>query len=443
MDIHKNSALIKRILLICLSVGLVASALDIQGGGFSPKNIVVRAYTQVKNFTRSRSARTSRNGSNTGQKKVAPQKPAHKYRVLKRRNVSRLVEKRVRSSFEQARELQEENPSYLAFIGEPVRRVRRSKDMPSGRVYANKPFLTTSEQTANYMAAQNNRLFIRESRRIRNWVRELRSHLSQLEKAARDTPKPDQPIEWLAHQVSPETTILFVGEMHGFSEIREAVETLLTALHNQHSNREIILFTEFLPKGLRWKGQIIDDALALPDYTPIWEKALQNHMEVIGLEPQLVLADFCEVEGISEEGFLNVFSQWAHLEGMRLRNESWLETLQTYRAIHPDALFVVYAGAAHSTYYFPFSLATALLRTEKPFVATLYPDKVLTSNGNVFFGEPEFVRHVDILESLTKSFVFRRPVLQFQEPELAKLAGFDVRINVPIDRQRHAIENGF
>ena len=356
--------------------------------------------------------------------------------------VSRVLERRVKSSFESAKKIQQKLPAMArTAFGEPVRRVRRAKDMPQARVYADKPFLTTREQTANYMAAQSNRLFVQQSENLLRWHEQVEQHLPQMEEAVRQMSQPEHPIAWLAEQIPAQTTTLFVGEMHGFTEIRQGVADLLSTLRAQNPAREIILFTEFLPENFHWRETTDPALLDLPKYATIWEEANHNHIEVIGLEPEVALADSCEVEGLRETGKKAVFPQWAHLEGMRLRNEAWLQTMQTYRAQHPDALFVVYSGSAHSSYYFPFSLPT-LMSKEHPFVVTLYPDKVLTATSSFWVSHIDFVPYQEPLERLTKHVLFQRPVLQFKDPEISRLAGFDVRIKLSIDEERHAAENG-
>ena len=357
---------------------------------------------------------------------------------------SRILDKRLRTSFETARELQKQHPQHIDFLGEPIRRVRRAKDMPTHRVYADKPFLTTRRQTANYMAAKSNRAYLKESKHVLEWIKQLKNHLPQMQKAARQTAdlQAENFIPWLTEQIPARTTTLFVGEMHGFKEIHQSVEMLLISLHEQNPNREIILFTEFLPKDFQWSEDVRPYSLALPDYAPIWQQAARKGIPVIGLEEEVSFYDFCDVEGIDPQGNVKVISQWAHLEGMRIRNESWTDTLTAYRKKYPHALFVVYTGAAHSSYYFPYSLSTAL-HNERPFVLTLYPDKYFKLNGRGLIGQMVAATHEEPLEALTKHIMFKQAVLQFKDPELSRLAGFDVRLKIPINLEQHAEEKGF
>jgi len=355
-------------------------------------------------------------------------------RIIQSERISYLLQRRLKTSFQRARQAQQELlPQTAGILGEPVRRVRRAKDMPQVRVYEDKPFLTTRQQTANYMAAQSNRLFVQQSEYMRAWTQQVQEHLPQLQEAARNTPQPEYPIPWLTQHIPTKTTTLFVGEVHDFPEIRANVQMLLIFLRQQNPEREIFLFTEFLPENFRWSKEIDPASLDYPEYTPVWEQAAQEHIETIGLEPAVAMDDFCDVEVIAHNGSKRLTSQWAHLEGMRLRNEAWVRTLETYRKEHPNALFVVYTGAFHSAYYFPFSLPTTLSK-ERPFVVSLYPDKDLVISGK-WIGTQQIVRREGSLEAITKHIVFRQRVLQFKNPTLSKLAGFDVGIRITVDPQ--------
>ena len=136
---------------------------------------------------------------------------------------------------------------------------------------------------------------------------------------------------------------------------------------------------------------------------------------------------------------------WGHLEGVRLRNEAWVRTLEKYHAENPDALFVVYSGSAHSSYNVPFTLSTAMAK-EIPFVVTLYPDVVFKLKPGGWWVsslEEDPVPFEEPLEQMTQKGAFPQKTIQFQDPELAKLAGFNVRLRLPIDRTRYALDHGF
>lgn len=361
--------------------------------------------------------------------------------------ISRRLSKRTRETYQQAKLAQQERAHSRGLtIGEPVRAVRRAKDMPTAQVYKDKPFLTTREQTANYMIAQSNRLFVKELARMDQLWEQLDLHMSELKEAAAHTPQPAEPITWLAQQIPAKTSILFLGEVHGYSELQNAATQLLQLLRQREPHRKIILLTEFLPENFRYTANTPTKDLYLADFEPVWKEALRNNIEVIGLEPLHVIKDTCSMEYFNQKNNkIKIGSHWAHLEGVRLRNEAWARTLEKYRTENPDALFVVYSGSAHSMYNFPFTLSTALTK-EVPFVVTLFPDviyKMKSGGWLVASLEETPVPFEEPLEQMTQTGAFPQKTLQFQDAELAKLAGFDVRLRLPIDRTRYALDHGF
>ena len=359
--------------------------------------------------------------------------------------ISRQLEKRAVLSFEQAKQAQAALGSSRSIVaGEPVRTVLRPKDMPRTNVYSDKPFLTTRRQTANYLVSQSNRLFVRELERMKAVWEQIDTHLPQLQAAAAQTEQSPTPIPWLAHQIPADTSLLFIGEVHGYSEIRQATAALLRELRALYPAREILLFTEFLPEDFHPSQSADLTSLSLPRYVPVWETALQEDIEVIGLEPDFILEDSCTALAINRKGKFKLVPQWALLEGVRLRNEHWKDTLQKYRQQHPQALFVVYSGAGHSLYNYPFSLSAAL-PNEKSFVTALYPDKFLKiqSNGTRLVQELVSAPFTGPLEGLTEQVKFPQSVLHFKDPSLSRTAGFDVRIRLPINIEQYMLEHGY
>lgn len=366
---------------------------------------------------------------------------------LQSEQISRQLYKRTQSTYEQAKLAQQARGHFRGLtLGEPVRAIRRSKDMPTAQVYKDKPFLTTRAQTANYMIAKSNRLFIHELERMDRLWKELDQHLPELQEAAAKTPQPAEPIPWLVGQIPANTSILFVGEVHDYAEIRQGTAKLLQQLRQREPTRKIILLTEFLPEDFHYTANTPTKALHFPDLEPVWKEALANDIEVIGLEPRHIITDYCLMEYLNREGNkIQTRPHWGHLEGVRLRNEAWVRTLEKYRAENPDALFVVYSGSAHSSYNVPFTLSTAMAK-EIPFVVTLYPDVVFKLKPGGWWVsslEENPSPFEEPLEQMTKKGAFPQKTIQFQDPELAKLAGFNVRLRLPIDRTRYALDHGF
>lgn len=68
-----------------------------------------------------------------------------------------------------------------------------------------------------------------------------------------------------------------------------------------------------------------------------------------------------EIPGVTPEEEVNM---WSTPEGMRVRNADWYQAIAEYRKEMPDALFIVYAGAAHLDYSYLSSLSRRFPREE-------------------------------------------------------------------------------
>ena len=351
-------------------------------------------------------------------------------------NISRQLDKRVAATYVQAEQAQTQLPDGRRMImGEPVQKVFKTWELNPQELYPQQTFLRNSEQTGKYLAARNNRLFLQEIRRMEKVWMQIDENLPRLYTEAQALDQPQEPIAWLADVIPPQTTQLFIGEAHGYSEIHQSVANLLREIRSRQTAREIILCTEFLPEELKWTGRrpsIADVPELFHKYFPIWDQALESKIQVIGLELPAAVDGPCEVRYLNARGMLTKTSVWASLEGVRLRNERWVKTLTKYRAQHPDALFIIYTGADHSLYNRPFTLADNNA-SEKTFVSVLYPNKFksFASSGRLI-ATPIAKTMPDPLERLIEDLDFERPVVKWTSPDLPQIAGFDVRIKVPV-----------
>ena len=249
------------------------------------------------------------------------------------RQISHLLADRVERSYQRALRRQAKLPHpVLSTLSAPARRAGRVKGMYVEPIYPDKPFLTTRLQTTHYMLAQSNRLVVPEMQRLQTLQDQLRSALPQLQQAAQQTVQPDDPVDWLAQHIPAQTTLIHIGELHDIKETYQAVMHFLDALRQQNPARQIFLFTEFLPENFRWTYITPDKLLDLPEYAPIWRRAAQNNIPVIGLDPCFAFYDRCNVAFHISDDITHVTSQWQHLEGVRLRNERWVKVIQNYRA---------------------------------------------------------------------------------------------------------------
>lgn len=146
------------------------------------------------------------------------------------------------------------------------------------------------------------------------------------------------------------------------------------------------------------------------------EQAIEENISVIGLEPDFIIKDDCDVFFLNRKGQYRKESTWATLEGVRIRNEKWNVLLQQYREQHPDALFIVYTGAGHSLYNYPFTLSTQHPQ-QSTYVVTFSPDKHLKLTGdNSMFSAAQYVpaKYTGPLEKLLPNADFPQPVLQLK-----------------------------
>ena len=303
--------------------------------------------------------------------------------------------------------------------------------------YAPQTFLTTQEQTENFLVARNNRLFIREIHRMQCQVwPALRQHLKTLTINARHFTQPQEPLGFVAQKIAPSVKNLLLGEAHNFPEIRESVGQFLHHLRQAQPQREIFLFTEFLPARYHWKEdtylQDVPEKMIFPEFNAVWQQANSLHMQVVGLEDPFVHEQKIPIA-------LSAFKTsnwWKGLEGLQVRNNMWLKILDEYRQQHPDALFIIYAGDGHLNYTSPFSLSSRL-PAEQTFVFAFSPNKFIYTAELAWRTEKRMTALTDPLELLTHYTVpFPQRLLFWNNSQLARTAGFDARLKIEVDLNR-------
>ncbi len=357
------------------------------------------------------------------------------YTLQRQSEISSLLSRRALLSFDRASQAHLDLSLPLrSHTGMPAARMKSFENTHWQKIYPDKPFLTTSQQVGNYMISHNNRLLVQETARMKQLSVDLTARLPQLEEAIAKSPRPENPLTWLLENIPDQTSMLFLGEVHDVPEIHEAIVTLLAQLREKNPNRKIVLFTEFLPEELHYTANA---ATATPlGMIQIWKSALRRDIEVIGLEPEFVTGDLSKQQVQNTEGTkLVTLNQWANLEGVRLRNEAWGRTLEKYRAQEPEALFVVYSGLGHCGYNQPFTLSQAF-EHEKPYVVSFVPShKIRTRKIDAEEGNRHVVANYhDMLEQmLVKNLP--QPLIHLPDPELSRLAGFDVRLKLEVDKE--------
>ena len=344
------------------------------------------------------------------------------------------LQEQVRRSYEQAlrvqqkypRELFEDWPSKCFVKGHSFNCSDPSNHPILQSIYPARLALSAEQVPAHFIYQHNLRL--------RHWLpilnarqEALSSYKNELGKYRVEVSHPrNADMRWLADRVSDETKYLLLGERHGFPEITNSVATFMLSLRLKYPDREIFLLTEFLPENKRWDSSIPEDPS--DNKRSIWIAAKTMDIPVIGLEPPYAM-DLQDVTLECTDCYGNAREQaaWATLEGIRLRNERWLQVIHNFRKKHPGALFVIYGGGGHMRYSEPYSLGWRLADDHTQVVA-IYP------MTHIEWGEITTI--VDEFDLLTEGR-FPQRVLWWNNPAAAKIAGFDIRIKVPVSHEKH------
>lgn len=286
-------------------------------------------------------------------------------------------------------------------------------------LYPNLPFLNSPDNVSNYFVARNNRFLITEIQRVQKWIDALDGKYKSMRKEAQQLEQPakGKEIEWLVPQIPQDVTDLYIGEEHGFISIQKNMAKLLPVIRAHNPGREILVFTEFLPAGTVWtetsRAKKLPYSLRENAYIAVWNEALAQNMKVIGLEPEFAIkvsAQIKQIESTKQPVHMQEQNIWASYEGIRLRNQEWKNILQTYRQEHPEALFIVYAGAAHVLYHQLFAIPT-LITSGKPFVVSF---SAVCNSLEMFYPKAKFPQRAIV----------------WKTPEFAKLAGYDAHLLV-------------
>ena len=335
------------------------------------------------------------------------------------RSISKIkIQHRLEETYLQACKAQERYP--ISFWSGPTKGFSNSGYSLAGDIY--KPYASSSEQMADYFLIRNNILMKRWMPVLHEQARTVRSRLGEFYQSREIISVPEgEEVSWLATQIPSETKYLLMGEVH-LPEIAQAVEKFAPLLREKYPQREIIWFTEFISE----KGEIRKQR-----YTEVKEAVEKAGMEIVGLEPAFVEENlqnfFIYRQKLPDDTFYREKedNMWASLEGVRLRNQYWVDTLNRYRQQHPDALFVVYAGSGHLEYTVPYSLGKRLPK-EETFTVVFYPDHI----WDIDLGQDTI--STSPFDDVTFGKFALEQILRFNSKELSRLAGFDVQIKIPL-----------
>ncbi|MBR4592684.1 MAG: hypothetical protein IKO35_05695 [Elusimicrobiaceae bacterium] len=231
--------------------------------------------------------------------------------------------------------------------------------------------------------------------------------------------------EWLFSQIKPDIQYLLIGEEHYSNNVEEVIAQLVGKVPGGlvSESREIILFSEFY--GEEFVLDPDDPFMMFAGIKdPVAREARDAYIPIVGLEPPFA----------GDDGF-NLWEN-TQVEGVRLRNARWLEKIRAYREKYPDALFIIHAGRGHISYYEPFSLGKTLAG-EKTFVVEVGYERdriVFEEEFNEIkslkfsFDDEETIKQV--LDELMEELRVKNRVLWLEDPQEARLFGFDARLTV-------------
>ena len=372
-------------------------------------------------------------------------------------NVTETLTKRIDASYLRARRsFYFTRPTILTpgpLHGEPILPVAfpAKKLTPSlnfnkpGEVYPEVPSLATSEQVEKYLVARNNRAIPNELKYLADQAEKVADHMSVFKREAALCEQPDQQIPWLVDRIGPNVNYLFVGEMHGYPEVRQAMSKLLSGLRQKYPQRKIILLTEFLTNDIStqevWQAaaqqptiQARMDLLQIFENIgkdrlsgEIWETLHANNIEVVGLEPTFVFENQDAVFIPEEPQDHQDLNLWWSDEGIRLRHKHWENRIRVFRQQHPDALFVIYGGGAHFAYFRSPAISKRFPETER-LTVSLFPRKhwLRGADGQSFETEDNMGWFAQITQNQ-----FPQYTLYWQTQQSALLSGFDYQLKVP------------
>ena len=351
--------------------------------------------------------------------------------------IKRTLKRRSRKARAKARKIQKTiPPNKRTGILLPVSKLQdtnaNTAPLLEGTLYQNK-----SKQIQHlYLTAKENRLYAQQTQRLQREVwAQLSKHLPLLQKSA-DRPEPADPMSFLAQSIPAEVNTLAIGEVHGFKSVKQFIAQFLPLLRRARPDQEIFLFTEFLSQKEEYPSLDPSRAVYVSvfGYEPIWRAARNNNIRVIGLEPEEVLLEAMpslhqRKATFKLDGNKYLRPVFASATGVKWRNESFIKTLEEYRAQHPDALFIIYSGGAHVNYTTPFSL-TAKMDPQKTFVLNIRPPAKEVRKKYPTAPTHE-IRYMwdPVGEAANDPESFNRPFLYWPDPHLARVSGANAYVH--------------
>lgn len=301
-------------------------------------------------------------------------------------------------------------------------------------------------ETPTDFAYRNNQIVLQATRHLfakMTWLKNLRGQ----GRNEMRTVGGDGAVDELIKKLSGEKLIV-IGENHYVTEIQDTVGRILLGLKKRNPGRRVVLFTEFMDlpaapaKGpvppleayfRRVRAQELasvreadtqNKSVNPAQYaTRLFAALAKEKIEIYPLEDRTL-----ENMVIREESVLE--GPETSALGTSLRNKTWARVLEgkmaEIRRTDPDALFVVYAGKAHTSWVMPYSLPK-FFANEHPAVVEMCDAEPadFSTLFSVWTEDDPFFR------------IRTTPTLHYWEGPLAgrlgKATGFDYMMILPIE----------
>lgn len=210
--------------------------------------------------------------------------------------------------------------------------------------------------------------------------------------------------DW-ARLIPEDRKIIFLGEYHN-KNIQRPVEQLLKAYRRQHPQTPMIVLTEFLLDSYPY--------LLTATGEPHWY--LRYFKEFLASQ-DIMFAGLEEGSCVLDDTFSPAGPVGNSAAGLAARNAHWVRRIEQWRKAYPDAVIFVYAGGGHVGYEYPGSISQNF---KDGFVMSFVPLPARHA--------PELFFASELFHAFTRGQFFKQGVLWYQDPRLARLAGFDVQI---------------
>lgn len=332
--------------------------------------------------------------------------------VLKRSSLKQILLERAKKSRERfyLKTPADQLPLLVDDTEMPAVDVDNWTDQLSGMLYQRYPSLKKASDTSfkNYLVSLHNRLAAGTVQRRKQIRADIRANVRQLMEKREVFSAGNIPRQ-AAAMVSPQVKQILIGEEHNSQQVSFAVLDFIKEIQARDPKRPIIYFTEMLPRDSRVAATLLLMHVSGQDknYYDIFSWLYHNGVGIKGLEIEEIWSE-ADILLQDAQGQLYPVPLWKSLSGIYLRNTAWLQTIQNYRKKYPEALFIIHAGAWHTGYIMPFSLANAFNPTET-FVV-------------------HFIASRSALLDILSDNQVRAPVLTWKDKNLAHIAGFDVQI---------------